>query len=106
MKTYVILCTVAIVGMIVVQELGRQNDEVKKREKTPAGHLVSLSTESHWYGDISQLTLDDGTKVRLSGSFNPWKPGDSVTRTVPHKDDENDTSARYWCLGETCLKQK
>lgn len=106
MKYIVILILLYIppVTMSVIDS--RKYDEVISSEKTPAGHIVNISKESHWYGDNSQLTLDNGAQVSLSGIFNPWKAGDTVTRPVPGKDIDEDTAANYWCLGDTCLKQQ
>ena len=106
MRIFVTVCTLAILLLVGAYTMDQHHERIRNREKTPAGHIVSLTTESHWYGDITQLTLDDGTQVRLSGIFNPWKAGDTVTRTVPGKDVEKDSAANYWCLGETCLLQQ
>ena len=106
MRIFVVLITLAVLLVIVAQIKIKQHDEVISSEKTPAGHIVNISKESHWYGDNSQLTLDNGTQVWLSGIFNPWKAGDTVTRPVPRKDSDENTAADYWCLGEICLKQQ
>lgn len=106
MKIFAIAGTLIVFYFCWAYAMDVQRDEVQSREKIPAGHIASLSTETHWYGDTSTLTLDDGTNLRLSGTFNPWKAGDALTRTVPLKDGKPDAGENYWCLGETCLKQK
>lgn len=82
------------------------NDDATKREKISVGKIATLSTETHWYGDTTLLTLENGTQVTLSGTFNPWRPGQTVTQPVPRTDGKIDTVKNYWCVGGNCLKQK
>ncbi|EGU3395835.1 hypothetical protein H3J60_004563 [Salmonella enterica] len=78
-------------------------DKAAAAEKVPAGTLKSLSVETSWLGDTSTLTLDNGTTVAVSGTFNPWKAGEAITTAQVKYDDGTVT---YWCAGQTCLKQK
>lgn len=80
--------------------------DAQDREQVPVGKIASLSTETHWYGDTTVLTLENGTQVTLSGTFNPWKPGQTVTQPAPRTDGKIDTVKNYWCVGGNCLKQK
>ncbi|MGK3116022.1 hypothetical protein [Candidatus Pantoea formicae] len=78
-------------------------DKAAAADKVPAGTLKRLSVEPSWFGDTSTLTLEDGTTVAVSGTFNPWKAGEAIT-TAQVKDD--DGTVTYWCAGQTCLKQQ
>lgn len=106
MKIFVTVGVLLILAFTWAVATEEQSQDIGKHEKAPAGHIVSIIAEPHWYGDISVVTLDDGTILRLSGIFNPWKAGDTITRTVPLKDGKDYIGAQYWCLGDTCLKQQ
>lgn len=100
--------TIGIPGLILCVLVWGWIDDItaEKREKVPVGQIATLSVESHWFGDTTLLTLENGTQVKLSGTFNPWKPGETVTQPAPRTDGKIDTVKSYWCVGETCLRQQ
>lgn len=100
--------TIGIPGVILCLIVWGLMDDfsAEHREQVPVGQIASLSTESHWYGDTTLLKLENGTQVKLSGTFNPWKPGQTVTQPAPRTDGKIDSVKHYWCVGGTCLKEK
>ena len=104
-KYYLFFALPVVIACIFWIQLTSKSD-MQSREKVAVGTIVSLKTEAHWYGDTTYLTLDNGTQIALSGTFNPWRTGQEVTQPKPTNDGKIDTADIYWCVGNTCLTQK
>lgn len=76
----------------------------QSKNKIPAGTLLKFTTETGFFYDTSFLYLTDGSVITVYGSVSKWRKGMEITH--PEPDGATVNAEKYWCIEDTCLRQK